>query len=48
MSTPERHQFAHGRSSPVSGTEAPLIHDQEPRATSSLRAGPATARRFER
>lgn len=44
----ERHHFAHGMSAPVSGTQVPLIHDHKPRAASSLRAGPAIARRFER
>jgi hypothetical protein len=48
MAMPERHRFAHGMSTPVSGTPVPLIHDHKPRAASSLRAGTCEARRFER
>jgi hypothetical protein len=48
MPMPERHRFAHGMSTPVSGTQVPPIHDHKPRAASSLRAGTCEARRFER
>jgi hypothetical protein len=48
MAMTERHQFAHGMSAPAIGKQVPLIHNHKPRAASSLRAGPAIARRFER
>lgn len=48
MAIPERHRFGHGMSAPASGTQMPLIHDHQPRAVSSVQAGPATARRVER